>query len=53
MTAKDPNRFIRVTDYVSGVENGVRKEYRPDGSLWITTEYKERETLRHRALLYS
>ena len=38
---KDPNRFIRVTDYVNGIENGVRKEYRPDGSLWITTEYKE------------
>ncbi len=38
---KDPNRFIRVTNYVNGVENGARKEYRFDGSLWITTEYKE------------
>lgn len=38
---KEPNRFIRVTDYVNGIENGVKREYRPDGSLWITTEYKE------------
>lgn len=38
---KEPNRFIRVTDYVNGIENGVRKEYRHDGSLWITTEYKD------------
>lgn len=47
---KDPNRFIRVTDYVNGIENGEKKEYRPDGSLWITTEYKEGK--RHGIELY-
>lgn len=38
---KDPNRFIRVTDYVNGVENGEKKEYGKDGKLMWTTEYKE------------
>lgn len=31
------------TDCVSGVENGVRKGCRPDGSLWIAAEHKERK----------
>ncbi|MDD5387324.1 MAG: hypothetical protein PHQ22_09035 [Sulfuricurvum sp.] len=38
---KDPNRFIRVSAYTNGVQNGEKKEYRADGSLWITGEYKE------------